>query len=280
MGETTGISWTDHTFNIVWGCERVSPGCAHCYAADLSARYGFDVWGKGPKQGKGHRRILSASYWQQPLRWHRHAQGAGKPAKVFCASMADVFEDHPIVAREREKLWPLIEETTALTWLLLTKRPEQVLHMVPLPWLAGFPANVWIGTSVENQHWADIRIPQLLDIPAKVRFLSCEPLLGPVDLSPWLPIYKPEEARRGDAWGQIPWSPSAKIPIYPLHWIIVGGESGPKHRPMHPEWARDIRDQCAAADIPFFFKQWGGVTSKSGGDLLDGQQYHAWPQVA
>jgi protein gp37 len=164
--------------------------------------------------------------------------------------MADVFEDHPVVEQEREKLWLLIEQTPMLNWLLLTKRPQSILSMVP--WSGAFPDNVWIGTSVENQRRADERVPLLLEVPAVVRFLSCEPLLEAVDLSAWLPA---------------------------LQWIICGGESGPSARPMAVEWARSLRDVCVEAGVPYFFKQWGGRTSKAGGRLLDGQLWDEVPLV-
>lgn len=284
MAEITGISWTDHTFNPWIGCARVSPGCAHCYAEEMArTRMKLDVWdGKTAK----YRHITSDSYWKTPLRWNRQAAESGTRRKVFCASMADVFEDRPAVARHRERLWALIWATPHLDWLLLTKRIENVPDMVPDEWMEeGFPKNVWMGTSCENQHWANIRIPLLLSIPARVRFLSCEPLLGPLDLSCWLmkemrvtdPCLdaadgaKVDGMIRHDHW----WDRQDA-----LHWIICGGESGPKHRPMRVEWARSIRDQCSEADVPFFFKQWGGRTSKSGGDLLDGQRYHQFPITA
>lgn len=253
MGETTGISWCDHTFNSWIGCARVSPGCAHCYAADLAKnRMGLDVWdGKYERP----RKMMSEAYWKQPFKWNREAERDGVRRRVFCASMADVFEDREEVKNARIRLFITIAGTPHLDWLLLTKRPENVARLVHPDWMEhGFPANVWLGTSVENQHWADVRIPILLQIPAKVRFLSCEPLLGSVDLH--LPTYP-----------------------YGVHWVIVGGESGPKHRPMQLDWARHIQDQCTLADVPFFFKQIGGRTSKSGGDLLGEQQYHAWPKT-
>jgi protein gp37 len=145
--------------------------------------------------------------------------------------MADVFENRPDLAPLRERLWKLIAETPALDWLLLTKRPERALKSVP--WGAKWPANVWAGVTAENQRWALKRIPLLLDLPAAVRFLSCEPLLGPLDLGTWL-----TGARRVD-------------------WVIAGGESGHNARPMNPEWARQLRNQCLAASVPFHFKQWG-----------------------
>jgi len=163
--------------------------------------------------------------------------------RVFCASMADVFENNSSVEHEREKLWRLIAETPMLDWLLLTKRPENMCSFAP--WAGDWPANVWAMTSVENQHVAEQRIPQLLKVPAIVRGLSVEPLLGPIDLTPWLSE---------------------------IHWVIVGGESGSEARPMDPMWVRSIRDQCVATDVPFFFKQWGewgpGNDSNSTHDTL------------
>jgi len=167
-------------------------------------------------------------------------------------SMGDVFEYHPALSNERAALWPLIESTPALDWLLLTKRPENILQMVPQSWLTGqWPGHVWIGTSVEDQQRAEARIPELLQVPARVRFLSLEPLLEPLDLSKWLPPHPMECG---------------------IHWVIVGGESGPMHRPMDLAWARKIRDQCKAAGVAFFFKQTSSRFSgaPSGDPGLDG----------
>ncbi len=223
MGQQSAIEWTDHTFNPWWGCTKVSPGCTHCYAETLSNRYGHDIW--GPKKS---RRTLGDKHWQEPIKWNALASQKERRARVFCASMADVFEDNPSIEAERDKLWALIDETPMLDWLLLTKRPENMHRFAP--WNSSWPANVWAMTSVENQEQAEKRIPKLSMVPAAVRGLSVEPLLGPVDLEPWL--------------GEI-------------QWVIVGGESGPNARPMHPNWARSVRDQCQAADVAFFFKQWG-----------------------
>lgn len=214
MGDHSKIEWTDHTFNPWWGCERVSPGCQHCYAEAFSKRTGHAVWGRSAE-----RRFFGESHWRGPLKWDRWAVADGRRARVFCASMADVFEDRADVADERRRLFALIEETPNLDWLLLTKRPANVLRMVPAAWAeGGWPANVWIGTTVEDQTRADERVPELLKIPAAVRFLSCEPLLGPVELDP--------------AW------------LDGIGWVIAGGESGNGARPMHPEWVRRLRDQC------------------------------------
>jgi protein gp37 len=208
----------------------------------------------------GSRRMLSDAYWRKPLAWNREAQRTGVPLRVFCASMADVFEDHPQVTDARKRLWDLIERTPWLRWQLLTKRPENVPAMAP--WTGPWPDHVWIGTSVEDQQRADERIPLLFQIDAPVRFLSCEPLVGQVDLAPYLAerndvtdphLDAPEGAvvdgmeRVGDHWTR-----RARI-----DWVITGGESGTKARPMDPAWPRALRDQCQTADVPYFFKQWG-----------------------
>ncbi len=261
------IEWTTHTFNPWQGCTRVSPGCQHCYAETMmDKRYGKVKWGP-----LGKRIRTSADYWKQPLKWNREAVAAGERRRVFCASLADVFEDkpdQPEMNEWRTELFDLIYETPWLDWLILTKRPENVLRMVPWmfhhPDFFGWPSNVWIGTSVENQEQADKRIPELLKIPAAVRFLSVEPMLGPVDLhSSWAIGGQFCHKCGGFGWYdeddvvcprcvQPGWTTHAKI-----HWVIVGGESGPEARPMNPDWARGIRDQCREARVPFFFKQWG-----------------------
>ena len=239
MAEVSRIEWT--TFNPWWGCAHVSAGCAHCYAEALARRYGRDVWG-----ATGTRRLFGEAQWAGPLAWNRKAESQGRRLRVFCASMADVFEDHPALRAERDKLWDLIGKTPTLDWQLLTKRPENVTAMVP--WAASWPVKVWLGVSVENQKWAGRRIPPLLEIPAAVRFLSCEPLLGPLDPSAWL------------------------APVS-LPWIIVGGEAGPRARPMDLARVRSLRDQCLRAKVAFFFKQWGGRTAKARGRMLDGRTW-------
>lgn len=229
MAQNSSIEWTDHTFNPWWGCTKVSPACRHCYAETWSKRVGQKVWGP-----RAPRRLFGKEHWLAPIRWDAEAARSRKRRRVFCASMADVFEGRAELAVEREKLWELIEMTPNLDWLLLTKRPHNILRFAP--W-ADWPANVWVGTTVENQHWAEERLPHLLAIPARRRFLSSEPLLGPIDLRPWIS--------------------SLPKKLYPIDWVIAGGESGAHARPMLPSWARDLRDQCDAADIPFHFKQWG-----------------------
>lgn len=259
MAENTAIEWTDHTFNPWWGCTKVSPGCTHCYADALDRRTGGAHWGP-----KADRRRTKPANWNQPRKWNRQAQQQGRRFRVFCASMADVFDDHPSILPEwREDLWRLIEETRHLDWLLLTKRPQDIMRMIPKRWRAGFPANVWVGTSVVNQPEADANIRHLLAVPAAVRFLSCEPLLGEIDLLPWLdptgaccggePEYRCQNCPSDAEWRYT--GPYGDDPG--IDWVIAGGESGPGARPMHPDWARSLRDQCVAAGVPFLFKQWG-----------------------
>lgn len=263
MAEKTGIAWTDHTFNPWWGCVKVSDGCTNCYAMDQAKRFGHDIWGPASTTA---RRTFGGKHWSEPVRWNNVAAAEGRRHRVFCASMADVFEDHPMLESEREKLWSLIDDTPWLNWQILTKRPENISRM--LPWRSPRP-NLWLGTSVENQAVAEARIEALFSAPAYIRFLSCEPLLGPVNLSPF--IY----ARLVDVdSGE---SRLCSVTRGRLSWVIVGGESGPKHRPMNLDWARSLRDQCAEAGIPMFFKQVGGRTHDAGGHLLDGKEYHEFP---
>lgn len=241
MGENTAIEWTDHSFNPWTGCQAVSPACDHCYAEAQAKRSPKTFGGWGPH---AERKRTSAAYWRQPLTWNRKAEKEGRRFRVFCASMADVF-DNAVPEAWRCDLWDMIAETPHLDWLLLTKRPSNIAGMLPqrshgalMGWGPVGYANVWLGTTVENQAEADRRIPHLLAVPAAVHFLSCEPLLCPVAIREhWLIRHHPGGAR--------------------IDWIIAGGESGPKARPSHPDWFRSLRDQCVSAGVPFFFKQWG-----------------------
>lgn len=223
MAKNSRIEWTTHTFNPWWGCVKVSPACKHCYAESWAKRVGQPVWGI-----RADRRFFGDTHWNEPLRWDREAARSGERARVFCASMADVFEDRRDLDPWRDRLWTLIEATPNLDWLLLTKRPQHVAGTVP--WDDRWPENVWLGTTVEDQECADERLPLLAAIPAAVRFISAEPLLGPVDLREWATS---------------------------LDWVITGGESGPKARPSSPSWFRDLMNQCMATGIAFHFKQWG-----------------------
>lgn len=225
----TGIEWTDKVWNPVTGCDKVSPGCTHCYAEAITKRFhtnfpnGFDV-------------TLHYDRMTQPRRWK-------KPSRIFVNSMSDLFHDE-IPFSFIEKVFYQMECTPGHTYQILTKRDKRLLELAPkLKW----SNNIWMGVSVENQNYVS-RIDALRRVPAQIRFLSCEPLLGPLQLD-----------------------------LTDIHWCIVGGESGQKHRPVRTEWVRDIRDQCDKAGVAFFFKQWGGRTPKSGGRILDDQIYDAMP---
>jgi protein gp37 len=256
MGQHSSIEWTHHTFNPWWGCLKVSPACQHCYAEAWARRVGQKVWGP-----TADRRAFSDAHWRGPVEWNRKAQAAAKRERVFCASMADVFEARPELDRERARLWALIEATQQLDWLLLTKRPENIRGMTP--WSTAWPRNVWLGCTVELQDYAAPRISALLEHATAVHFVSCEPLLGPLDLRAYIAPQK-------------------------INWVITGGESGPKARPMSPPWARDLRDQCTAAGVGFHFKQWGDwgpargdtlerVGKKAAGRSLDGRTWDGLP---
>ncbi len=224
MGKNSKIEWTHHTFNPWWGCTRVSAACKHCYAEAWSKRVGQKVWGP-----KADRQFFGENHWAEPLKWNLEAHSKGQRARVFCASMADVFEFRDDLNPEREKLWALIEKTPKLDWLLLTKRPERILETAP--WQNYWPANIWIGTTVEDQASAEERLPYLARVPATVRFISAEPLLGELNIQQWL--------------GRT------------IDWVITGGESGPHARPSSPSWFRRLLIQCMEVDVPFHFKQWG-----------------------
>ena len=250
MGTDSAIEWTDHTFNPWEGCQKVGPGCDNCYAEARDKRFtGGKHWGPGAP-----RRLTSAAKWRKPLAWNRDAAKTGTRPRVFCASLADVF-DNAVPKLWRIALFGLILDTPHLDWLLLTKRPGNIAAMLPDDGGAGWP-NVWLGCTVVNQAEADRDIPKLLAVPARVRFLSMEPLLGPVDLTliPHSRIAPNIRIVQNSLTGV---NGLGQRPYVGLDWVIVGGESGHKARPMHPDWARSLRDQCQAAGVPFFFKQWG-----------------------
>ena len=275
MSENSAIQWTDHTFNPWIGCTKISPGCINCYAETLDTMRFSKTLGEGTKDapvshwGKGApRHRTSESNWNQPLKWERHeaklterfgSRTPGSRPRVFCASLADWLDDE--VPREwQTDLLKLIEATPNLDWLLLTKRPgnwEGVMTNALLDgvemvheWVNGRPpANVWIGTTVEDQKRAEERITQLLSIPAKVRFLSCEPLLEAVDIEGAL-------SRGGP--------PNAITDSEGIDWVITGGESGPGCRPADMNWFLNLRQQCAATGVAFFMKQLGGVRDHRG----------------
>lgn len=230
MATNSKIEWTDHTFNPWLGCTKVTPGCDHCYAESWSKRSGLVKWGKNP------RRRTSPGYWRGPLTWQSRAidfaRQHGRRQRVFCASLADVF-DNQVNSAWRRDLFDLIRRCSNLDWLLLTKRPQNIRKMLPADWGHGYP-NVWLGFTAEDQERFESRWTHLAAIPAVVRFVSYEPALGPL-----------------------------RLPIgasYP-DWLIVGGESGAGARVMDPRWARDIIADCRAHGVRPFHKQWGNYQS-------------------
>lgn len=299
------IEWTDHTFNPWIGCTKVSPGCANCYAEARDQRFaGGAHWGKdAPRQR------TSEANWLGPVGWNRNANicpicseaysepvdcmcnGQMNPtrrARVFCASLADWLDDEVPLGWLADLL-ALIHATPNLDWLLLTKRPENWGHRVHYAtayllaaklaaggaanaWCHGrAPENVWIGTTVEDQARADERIPQLLQIPARVRFLSCEPLLGPVDLR--MRVKPSPKCRDCADCREVMVCENDDKWCLSVDWVICGGESGPHARPMHPAWARSLRDQCAASGVPFLFKQWGEWAQANLGNVDAAKEY-------
>lgn len=270
MGEKTKISWCDHTFNPWIGCTKVSTGCRHCYAETQNARFRWNGgWGKGQP-----RRRTSKKNWAKVLDWDRWASVEDKPRRVFCASLADVF-DGEVDQEWRNDLWKLIDDTPHLEWLILTKRPEHIMDMLPKAWLISPPDHIRIGVTVEDQAAAEERIPLLLQSWGGRNFLSCEPLLGAVEISYYLSgcveqvsdrQYVTRDMARdagdmaleGSLYSEEEWEPTTQ----PIDWVIVGGESGPGCRPMNLQWARDLRYQCLSERVPFFFKQIGGHPDK------------------
>lgn len=249
MAETS-IEWTDCTWNPVAGCTIVSPGCTHCYAMRMAARLermGLPKY-EGTTRRSGGRQVwtgrirLDEAALELPFRW-KH------PKRVFVNSMSDLF--HESVPDEFiGRVWSVMAATPRHSFQVLTKRPERMLSVFAksrLPQLS----NVWLGTSVENEDFKP-RIAILRKVPATIRFLSLEPLLGPL----------------------------GRLSLCNVHWVIVGGESGPKARPLRHEWVEKIRDQCEEAGVPFFFKQWGGTNKKKMGRLLNGRVWDQFPQLA
>lgn len=236
MGIRTDIAWANHTFNIAWGCQKISEGCKHCYADRLASRFGASVWGPNRR-----RRTFGHAHWREPLAWQKSAATAGVRRKVFCASMTDWCLDDATIDAERPKLWSLIRQTPDLDWLLLTKRADRIADCLPADWDDGWP-NVWLGVSIETADYV-WRADRLRAIPAVIRFVSYEPALGPL-------------AQALDLTG--------------LHWIIQGGESGMGFRPQNLDWARAMRDACRTAGIPYFYKQAAGPLPERN-YVLDGE---------
>lgn len=268
---TTEISWTHHTFNPWIGCVKVSPGCDNCYAESDAKRRGWATWGKDEPRHK-----TSVQYWKQPFVWNRQAE---QRERVFCASLSDIMEDRRDLDPWREELWPIIEATPNLDWLLLTKRPQCFTKLLPKSWIESPRPNVWLLTTIESAEYL-WRTDYLKSCPAVVHGLSMEPLLGPV--------------------------PTLGEHLDGIDWVIAGGESQRGARPMNPEWVRFIRDCCSQHEVAFHFKQWGEyaphagkcyykgpipeyrgpdenglvrIGKKAAGSMLDGREWKQFPEV-
>lgn len=267
----TKISWCDHTFNAWIGCTKINDACKFCYAESHDNRfYNESHWGP-----KTNRLITSDKYWNQPINWNKAAGLANIKQRVFCSSLSDVFEDHPQVKDTRKRLFELIEKTPNLIWMLLTKRPANIQGMIPLDWLPSLegkvPDNVRFGLSIGNQVQFDELWPEMEQAMYNLNapyFLSMEPLLGHVDFA----AFDESVVHQNKPMGR-----SRLLPTY----IIVGGESGHKARPMHIAWVRHIKSQCELYGIKFHFKQWGewqlGSDSLSRNNyvvLKNGECYH------
>jgi len=309
MGQDSKIEWTHHTFNPWIGCTKVSSACAHCYAErDFDLRYKKATWGPS-----GTRVLTSDANWRKPLQWNRTAESLGVRYRVFCASLSDVFEDWdgpimspgsaPVILGKdwrasdgqyrltmqdvRSQVFDLIDQTTNLDWLLLTKRPENIWRMTPDKSRRVRPClsrrdNLWLGVSVENQACANSRIPELLQCAdlAAMLFLSCEPVVGPIDLT----FVESSRFEWRDCLKGMHVGSSFQRPCPKIDWVITGGESGPDARPSSPEWFRSLRSQCEASRTAFHFKQWGEfdaegnrVGKRNAGRLLDGVEHNGLP---
>jgi len=292
MAENSKIQWTHHTFNPWIGCTKVSSACDNCYAqiatpTRVKRAAGQETWGP-------HADRQRTKTWRDTIKWNKALEGTGKRERVFVASLADVFDNHKSILPEwRSEMWELIKSCTNLDFLFLTKRPQNIKKYLPDDWGNGY-SNVWLGTTVEDQTEADRRIPHLLDVPARLHFLSCEPLLGHVDLAE---CWHGEDALGAECWGDCKWCENGRIPLHNcakgkqsdeqfskghsgIGWVITGGENASKFRPADVDWFRSLRDQCAAAGVPFLFKQWEGKSQKeikAKGRELDGVIHDGYP---
>ena len=247
MGKTTGITWTDHTFNPWWGCVKVSEGCKFCYAERDSKRWGMDLFGE-----EKERRFFGEKHWNEPIKWNKEAEKAGERRRVFCASMADLFEDNRTLIYARAMTFALIEKTPWLDWLVLTKRPENVMGFVPHVWTTGFwPENAWLGYTAENQKRFDERHSCIGNIPAPIKFISVEPMLEAIDL----------------------------YDLFGIDWVIFGAESGPHRRHCELQWVIDGIDQVHEHDSEVFVKQLhiNGVVSTKPEEWPEGLRVQEFP---
>lgn len=236
MAERSAIEWTESTWNPVTGCDKVSPGCAHCYAETFAERW-RGIPGHPYEQGFALR--LWPQRLGQPLRWR-------KARRIFVNSMSDLFHER-IPEDYIHQVFEVMVAADHHVFQILTKREERMLKLAPeLPW----PPHVWMGVSIENRRFVH-RADALRETDAKIKFISAEPLLGPLE----------------------------GLDLTGIDWLIAGGESGPRHRPVKIEWLRELRDRCQDEGVAFFFKQWGGRSSKAGGRLLDGREWSGWPDV-
>jgi protein gp37 len=249
MGERTKISWTDHTFNPWIGCDKVSTGCRNCYAEHFVEIFPM------AKGKDAFKTLWKTKTWGDPVKWNRAAAAAGRRELVFTCSMSDFF--HEAADEWRSEAWALITSTPNLTYQILTKRPERIQDTLPGDWGSGGYPNVWLGTSVENQIYAEKRIPELLQVPAAIHFLSCEPLLGPLNLQNVR--CKPYDF---DALQGVVFGPGNSGLEGRIRWLIVGGESGPGWRPMEYSWALGIFAQCVKAGVAFWGKQRAGPVNE------------------
>lgn len=249
MAENSKIGWTDNTFNPWIGCSKVSALCKFCYAEQFANRYNHAKWGES-----GTRVKTAASNWKKPYTWDRKAAKLNIRTKVFCSSLADVFDKHPSIKQEwRDELFKIIKETPNLDWLLLTKRPENMVDLLPADWGKGYP-NVWIGASIGEKKNSEQLIKSLTAVPAKVRFISAEPLLEPFDL-----------------------------PKYGIDWILIGGESGPttQIRKLDLNTVRLMIDRAQINGTKVFFKQLGAVLAKQYKLSFDkaGEDFDKYPEL-
>lgn len=248
MGQNSSISWTTHTYNAWWGCTKVgnSPACDQCYAETWAKRTGFQIWG-----ADAPRRYFGDKHWNDPLKWNREAEKLGERARVFCMSMGDWAEGRPEQAPHLERLWALIENTPWLDWLMLTKRPQLISKLCPIS-----GPRIWQGTTTETQAWLDLRWGHLKRVVSEIYWLSIEPLFERIVL------------------------PDDFLALGKRGWVIVGGESGSHARPMNPEWARSLRDQCRDAGVPFHMKQMSGRTKEALAAIPEDLRIREFPEAA